>query len=310
MRIATAAAAAFILAVPAATMAQDHSGHHAQAGQGAGQGAGHSADHAADHATHGPSHHALMMAAQNANRDGDRARDAYRHPVETLTFFQVEPEMKVGEYAPGGGWYSRMLGNYLGSKGQLVGLFFNPTTGPFDAAAQQGIRDGAAKFPAQVAGWTGLPADRFSGMTLENIPEDQKGTFDRILVIRMMHNLTRWNTADSEFKAMRELLKPDGMIGIVQHRARPGAPYAYADGSKGYMRQDDVIAFMRINGFELVESSEVNANRNDSADHAEGVWEMPPALSTKREDLKDKGESDRMTLLFRKRIAGFQQYPK
>ena len=301
MRIATPAAiaaATIALAVAAPAAAQDHSAHHAQAGQGADQFA----------PTRG--HLALVAAAQNANRDADRARDAYRHPVETLTFFQVEPEMKVGEYAPGGGWYSRMLGNYLGPKGQLVGLFFNPTTGPFDAAAQQGIRDGAAKFPAQVAGWTGLPADRFAGMTLENIPEDQKGTFDRILVIRMMHNITRWSTADSEFKAMRELLKPDGMIGIVQHRARPGAPYDYADGSKGYMRQDDVIAFMRINGFELVESSEINANPNDSADHAEGVWEMPPALRTKREDLKDKGESDRMTLLFRKRVEGFRQYPK
>ena len=297
MRIATAAAAAFILAVPAAAMAQDHSGHHAQAGQGAGQGAGHSADHA----THGPSHHALMMAAQNANRDGDRARDAYRHPVETLTFFQVEPEMKVGEYAPGGGWYSRMLGNYLGSKGQLVGLFFKPTTGPFDAAAQQGIRDGAAKFPAEVAGWTGFPADRFAGMTLESVPEDQKGTFDRILVIRMMHNITRWNTADSEFKAMRELLKPDGMIGIVQHRARPGAPYAYADGSKGYMRQDDVIAFMHLSGFELVGASEMGANPKDTADHPNGIDAMPSVIHTRRELTESKGQTDQMTLLFRKR---------
>ncbi len=293
MRIATAAAA-LVLAAAMPAAAQDHSAHHAQ-------GAGHSAEQAADHSAHSPSHHALMMAAQNANRDADRARDAFRHPVETLTFFQVEPDMKVGEYAPGGGWYSRMLGNYLGPQGQLVGLFFNPTTGPFNAEAQQGIRDGAVKFPADVAGWTGLPAERFAGMTLENIPEDQKGTFDRILVIRMMHNITRWNTADSEFKAMRELLKPDGMIGIVQHRAKANAPYSYADGGKGYMRQDDVIAFMRLNGFELVGASEVNANPNDSADHAEGVWEMPPALRTKREDLKDKGESDRMTLLFRKR---------
>lgn len=155
MRIATAAAAAFILAVPAAAMAQDHSGHHAQVGQGEGD--------SADHAAHGPSHHALMMAAQNANRDGDRARDAYRHPVETLTFFQVEPEMKVGEYAPGGGWYSRMLGNYVGPKGQLVGLFFNPTARPLDAAAQQGIRDGAAKFPAEVRAGPAFPQTALPG---------------------------------------------------------------------------------------------------------------------------------------------------
>ncbi len=137
-------------------------------------------------------------------------------------------------------------------------------------------------------------------MTLEAVPAEQKGTFDRILVIRMMHNIMRSNIADSEIKAMRELLKDDGMIGIVQHRARASAPWSYANGTKGYMREADIIDFMRINGFELVERSDINANPQDTADHPEGVWEMPPMLATKRDDLKDKGESDRMTLLFRK----------
>ena len=244
---------------------------------------------------------ALAAAGADPRRDADRARDQWRKPAETLAFFQVAPDMKVGEYAPGGEWYSRLLGLYLGPKGKLVGLYFDPTSGAFKPENQDGIRAGAAKYPADVAAASGLPADRFAGMTLEAIPDAEKGTFDRILVMRMMHNLMRWNIADREIKAMRSLLKPDGMIGIEQHRAKADAPFSYADGSKGYLREADVIKFMEINGFEFVGSADTNANPRDPANHEGGVWEMPPSLATKREDLKALGESDRMTLLFRKR---------
>lgn len=243
----------------------------------------------------------LAAAVADPRRDPDRPRDQWRKPAETLAFFQVAPDMKVGEYAPGGEWYSRLLGLYLGPKGKLVGLYFDPTSGAFSEKTQQGIRDGAVKYPADIAGWSGIPAERFAGMTLEAIPDSEKGTFDRILVMRMMHNLMRWNIADREIKAMRELLKPDGMIGIEQHRAKADAPFSYTDGSKGYLREADVIKFMEVNGFTFVGSADYNANPRDPANHAGGVWEMPPALQTKREDLKSLGESDRMTLLFRKR---------
>ena len=243
----------------------------------------------------------LAAAVANPRRNEDRARDVWRKPAETLAFFGVAPDMKVGEYSPGGGWYSRLLGLYLGPKGKLVGLYFDPTSGAFAADRQDGIRKGAAKYPADVAGWSGLPAERFTAMTLEAVPDAEKGTFDRIIVARAMHNLMRWNIADREIKVLRSLLKDGGMLGIEQHRAKPGAPYALSDGSKGYLRQADVIKFMEINGFDHVGSSEANANPKDTADHPQGVWEMPPSLGTKREDLKALGESDRMTLLFRKR---------
>jgi predicted methyltransferase len=246
-------------------------------------------------------HHAeaLSGAINHPTRAEDRARDAFRKPAETLAFFHVEPDAKVGEYAPGGGWYSRLLGHYLGGEGQLVGLYANPLTATADPARQQRIRDSAAGFGAEVAGFTGLPADKFSGITLDQL-EGHKGTFDRILVMRAMHNLLRGGTADTEMRAMRELLKDDGLLGIEQHRAKADAPWSYANGTKGYLRQQDVIDFMRINGFELVGTSEILANPKDTADHKEGVWEMPPVLATKREDLKGLGESDRMTLLFKK----------
>jgi predicted methyltransferase len=285
-----AAGAASVAALAAPAIAQ-HAGHSSGAVDEA-----HIRDTAMFNKKHGE---ALAGAINHPTRKDDRARDQFRHPAETLAFFHVGPHMKVGEYSPGGGWYSRLLGHYLGGEGKLVGLYANPLTATTDPARQQRIRDMAAGFGKEVAGYTGLPAEKFSGMTLDNL-EGQKGTFDRILVMRAMHNLLRGGTADTELRAMRELLKDDGLLGIEQHRAKAGAPWSYANGTKGYLREQDVIDFMRVNGFELVAKSEVNANPKDTADHKEGVWEMPPILATKREDLKDKGESDRMTLLFKK----------
>jgi predicted methyltransferase len=247
---------------------------------------------------------ALTAAIADPRRDEDRARDKWRHPAETLTLFGVTPQMKVGEYAPGGGWYSRLLGIYLGPQGKLVGLFRNPAAGMLDAAQQQKLRDDAAKFPSEVAGWSSQPASRFAGTTLGDTPPSEKGTYDRILVMRMMHNMLRGNYAAEDIKAMGDLLKPGGMIGIEQHRAPANAPDAYVDGSKGYLREADVIKFMQANGFDLVAKSEINANPADPANWPDGVWTLPPTLARGEVDkarYQAVGESDRMTLLFRKR---------
>lgn len=246
----------------------------------------------------------LELAAASPLRKDDRARDAARHPVETLSFFRVGPQMKVGEYAPGGEWYSRFLGLYLGQQGHLVGLYFDPTSGAFKADRQDGIRKAAAQYPADVAKFTGMSADKFAAYTLDAVPEAEKSTFDVIVIPRMMHNLFNWNIADSEIKAMRGLLKPGGLVGIEQHRAKADAPYSYTDGSKGYLREADVIRFMEVNGFDLVGKSEISANPKDTANWPDGVWTLPPTYALKDQD-KAKyqaiGESDRMTLLFRKR---------
>lgn len=295
LAVALAAASGLALAAPLA--AQDggqHAGHAMPAAADADEA--HIKDTAHFMKMHGK---AVSGAIDQPTRTEDRARDQYRRPAETLAFFHVGPEMKVGEYAPGGGWYSRLLGHYLGGEGELVGLYANPLTATADAARQQRIRDQATGYGKEVAGYTGLAPDKFSGITLDNA-SSQKGTFDRILVMRAMHNLLRGGTADTELRAMRELLKDDGLLGIEQHRAKADAAWSYANGTKGYLRQQDVIDFMRVNGFELVGTSEILANAKDTADHKEGVWEMPPVLATTREDLKGLGESDRMTLLFKK----------
>jgi predicted methyltransferase len=245
----------------------------------------------------------LELATASSTRKADTGRDAYRNPVATLAFLGVRPDMKVGEYAPGGGWYSRVLGPYLAGEGELVGLFFDKDAAGIPERYRAGSPESAAKFAGQVAGWTGKAGAKVSGLSLDTVPEEQKGTFDRILVMRMMHNLMRWNAADSELATMRELLKPDGMIGIVQHRAKADAPWSYANGDHGYLREADVIKLMELNGFELVGKSEINANPKDTADYENGVWTLPPSLALKDVD-KAKyeaiGESDRMTLLFRK----------
>ncbi|QVM83151.1 class I SAM-dependent methyltransferase [Novosphingobium decolorationis] len=243
----------------------------------------------------------LELAAATPARKDDRARDVYRHPVETLKFMGVAPDMKVGEYAPGGGWYSRMLAPYLAEEGHLTGLYFNPDVVPFDGSK---LAESAAAFPGKVVEWTGVDPDSVSGMTLKDIPDAEKGSYDRIVLFRMLHNMMNWNIADSEIKAMRTLLKDDGLLGVVQHRAKADAPFSYTNGSKGYLRQADVVRLMELNGFELVASSEINANAKDPANWEGGVWTLPPQFALKEQD-KAKyaaiGESDRMTLLFRKR---------
>lgn len=266
----------------------------------------------ADHHMSNTAEHDKMHKAHQARlaqiladpaRANDAKRDIYRHPAETLEFFRVHPDHVVGEYAPGGEWVSRILGRYINENGKYTGLYFGTKTF-FSDQQKQGLAAAVGKFPSDVAAVSGRPAADFNAFSLSEIPEGVKGTFDRILVMRMMHNIMNWNIADAEIKAMRDLLKPDGLIGIEQHRAKADAPYSYTDGSKGYMREADIVKFMEVNGFELVAKSEINANPKDSANWPDGVWTLPPALRLKDVDRAKYtaiGESDRMTLLFKER---------
>jgi predicted methyltransferase len=264
-------------------------------------------EHGMSKAEHDKMHKAhqarLASILTDPSRVEDSKRDKYRHPAETFHFFRLHPDHVIGEYAPGGEWVSRLLGRYVNEKGKYTGLYFGTKT-YFDDKTKEGIAKGVAKFPADVAAVSGRPATDFNAFSLSEIPEGAKGTFDRILVMRMMHNMINWNIADAEIKAMRDLLKPDGLLGIEQHRAKANAPYSYTDGSKGYMREADIIGFMQVHGFDLVAKSEINANPKDSANWPDGVWTLPPRLALKDVD-KAKyeaiGESDRMTLLFKKR---------
>lgn len=245
---------------------------------------------------------ALAKVLADPRRDKDRARDAFRHPAETLAFFRIKPDMVVADYMPSSGWYTRVLAPYLAERGQYIGI----TAGL--AAASGETRDRLAAFPAQfpvkAAGWTGLTANRLPAYTLDAVPAERKGTVDRVLIMREFHNMWPDGYLYNDLAAIRSLLKEDGLLGIEEHRAKPDAPANYTLGINGYMREADVIALVEAHGFRLVAKSEVNANPKDTADWPNGVWTLPPVLALKDKDrakYEAIGESDRMTLLFAKR---------
>ena len=245
---------------------------------------------------------AMAKVLADPRRDKDRARDIYRHPAETIAFFRIKPDMVVADYMPSSGWYTRVLAPYLAEKGQYIGI----TAGL--AAASGEARDRLAAFPTQfpekAAGWTGLPANRIPAYTLDAIPAERKGTVDRVLIMRELHNMWPDGYLYNDLAAIRSLLKEDGLLGIEEHRAKPDAPAHYTLGINGYMREADAIALIEAHGFRLVAKSEINANPKDTADWPNGVWTLPPVLTLKEKDrakYEAIGESDRMTLLFAKR---------
>jgi predicted methyltransferase len=253
---------------------------------------------------------AKVLAGRSAE---DRARDADRHPQETLEFFRVAPGMTVVEGLPGGGWYTKILANYLGADGVLYGVNYAdrmwPMMRPDDAAWIAERSAATGKYPAEVAAYTdnGIKA---RGFTFETVPPEVYGTVDRVLMLRALHNLNRFEeqggTLSAALAAIHKMLKPDGLVGVEQHRAPDIATGEWADGSHGYLNEAAVIVLFEEAGFELVADSEINANPLDKPVGDDTVWRLPPSLRGSENDPKQReamlaiGESDRMTLLFRK----------
>jgi len=259
------------------------------------------------HAQDGMAHSdaGLQSVLDHERRAAEKARDQYRHPDQTLTFFGVKPDQTVVEYGPGGGWYTRILVPYLAGSGQYVAINADSSTTNFPDRAREARSKGwPESFPETAAKWTGVDSKKIMAFESDEMPDDMKGTVDRILIFRSLHGMLNGNRADSELRALREMLADDGMVGVVQHRAKPDAPYAMSNGSKGYLKQASVVALFELNGFELVSESEINANPKDMANYAGGVWTLPPVLGagdTDKAKYEAIGESDRMTLLFKKR---------
>jgi predicted methyltransferase len=248
---------------------------------------------------------AMQSVLAHERRAADKARDVHRNPAETIAFFQIEPGMTVVDYMPAGGWYSRVLIPYLGTQGTYIGL--NPEIPAGDTGYFSNMRDYAAKLPGEARGWVGEGGAKVVGLNTDSVPEALAGTADRVLIFREIHNMRRFGWLHDSLVAARTLLKPGGMLGVEQHRARPDAPASYTLGDNGYQREEDVIALFKAHGFDLVAKSEINANPKDPANWEGGVWTLPPAYrgapagSARRAELDAIGESDRMTLLFRKR---------
>ena len=235
------------------------------------------------------------LAVGSHRAEGVMARNSFRHPVETLTFFGIRPGMTVVEISPGGsGWYTEILAPFLREQGTYIVGSYDPES------EREYYRRNAAKYQEKLAGHPQL-YDRVTvgifappDMT-ETAPA---GTADMVLTFRNTHNWMRSDVAETAYQAFYKMLKPGGVLGVVQHRAKPGTE---VDPTKGYLPESTVIGIAKAAGFRLVASSEINANPNDTADHPEGVWTLPPSLRLKDVD-RDKymaiGESDRMTLKF------------
>lgn len=246
--------------------------------------------------------------------DDAQARVQYRHPVETLNFFRVEQGMTVIDTLPGNPWYAGILIDYLGPDGKVVGADYSPEmwTHFGDFSPEPGSKDNwAAEWTETAEGWRDADTDAAVGaVQYGNVPADMAGTVDVVLQVRSFHHFHRLED-EGQFMTealadMMTLLKPGGHVGVVLHRAPEDASDEWATGDNGYVKQSSIIAAFEAAGFEHAGSSEINANPKDQPTEDDFVWRLPPTLATSREDEELKaqyeaiGESDRMTLLFRK----------
>lgn len=235
--------------------------------------------------------HTLSESVNGDRRtDKNKARDQYRHPQETLEFFDIQPDQTVVEIWPATGWYTEILAPYLAEKGHYIAAVKNTDMNDFGNA--------------DLKKWTEANADVALHMTfVELSPEHSQlaepNSVDRIVTFRNVHNWMKNKNEKKFFKAFFDALKPGGILGVVEHRA--SKKQKEKNGEKGYMSEKAVIAMAKKAGFKLVEKSDINANPKDTKNYPDGVWDLPPTLKQKDKN-RDKyltiGESDRMTLKF------------
>ena len=228
----------------------------------------------------------------------NRARDPYRHPAQTLAFFGLTPDQTVVEITPGGGWYAEILAPYLRGQGQYVAAIVDPAAVPEGRGRdyQQRSKDGVEKRFAEAP--ERFDAARIVGYDPAAPKFGEAESADLVLTFRNVHNWRGSGQAEGMFKGFFEVLKPGGVLGVVEHRAKADVP---ADDRSGYVGEAQVIAMAEAAGFTLDAKSEVNANPKDTRDHPNGVWTLPPGNNHDAADAEKYraiGESDRMTLRF------------
>ncbi len=227
-------------------------------------------------------------------------RDKSRHPGGTLTFFGVEEGMTVVEIWPGGGWYTEILAPHL-SEGKLVAAHFAK-----DSALKYFL-DSRRAFKEKLKAYPDLYERVELGEFSPNnsrltVPD---GSADRVLTFRNVHNWLRNKNEAAAFALFFKALKPGGILGVVEHRAKPDTDWETMKTS-GYMTEAYVIELAEQAGFVLDGISEINANPKDTTHHPKGVWTLPPTLRMKDKDRAEYlaiGESDRMTLRFIKPLV-------
>ena len=247
---------------------------------------------------------ALEAAVGGSWRDpANVVRDTYRHPRETLAFFGVAPQHTVVEITPGAGWYAEILAPYLREHGQYIAAVVDPAAVPEGRGRDYQLRNKTALEAKFAAAPAQFDRARVVGYDPAAPSFGPAGSADVVLTFRNVHNWRTGGQAEGMFRGFFDVLKPGGTLGVVEHRAAADVP---ADDESGYVGQAQVIELAQAAGFVLDGQSEVNANPRDTKDHPNGVWTLPPVG---RHDPADAakyraiGESDRMTLRFRKPAA-------
>lgn len=249
--------------------------------------------------------HGRLMEIIDARSDEAKARDKFRHPKETLELFGIEEGMTVMDALPGS-WYGDIIAPLIGSEGKYIGIRYGKWRigyrYPDEVEARwEKAQEFLTAWPeaAQKYGG-GKGAPETAAHFFPGLPESLDGTVDVALFIRALHHTNRYDpkyldlTAADAFR----VLKSGGVAGVVQHRAPEDADDAWATGARGYIKQSRVIEAFKNAGFILDNASEINANRKDQPGADDIVWRLPPA--NKDPKAMEIGESDRMTLVFRK----------
>ena len=254
-----------------------------------------------------------ILAAQP---DDVRARYPFRHPQETLEFFEIEPGMTVAEGLPGRGWYTKVLAAYLGSDGHIIGVNYSLDMWPlFPFGSEEFVQrmsTWTTDFPADADEWRDENSATISAHIFGSVPAKTAGTADAVFFARVLHNLANFeNAGEGAFLQIAlvdayTVLKPGGVFGVVQHHARDGMSDDFANGTHGYLKKDFVIGQIKAVGFEFVGEIDINANAKDQPSEDDIVWRLPPSYATSEDDAELRaavdaiGESNRMTLKFRK----------
>jgi predicted methyltransferase len=234
------------------------------------------------------------------------ARNQYRHPADTLAFFGLKADMTVVEIWPGGGWYSEILAPVLKVHGQYYAAGFSliaERTPDWRKNYQRKFEEKLKQNP-EVYGKT-IVTDLSIPERTEIAPA---GTADLVLTFRNVHNWMKGEYAQDVFNSMYKALKPGGLLGVVEHRAKPNTSLEEMITS-GYVTEAHVIKLAKTAGFKLEARSEINGNAKDSSQHPKGVWTLPPSLRLGDKDRAKYlaiGESDRMTLKFVKPSAALK----
>lgn len=243
----------------------------------------------------------VALAAEGGHRSEENmTRNSYRHPIETLAFFGLQPDMTVVEISPGTLWYTEILAPVLKHNGRLVAAAYDaslPNMPPYQARLTNQMLE---RFKSESSIFSEVQVTKFTPPDIMQLGDDNSA--DLVLTFRNSHGWVHAGSAGQVYKSFFTVLKAGGVLGVVQHRGenrlRPSS-----DKMSGYLSEATVIALAEEAGFVLEAKSEINANPKDAKDYERGVWTLPPVLQGSpltRNRYLQIGESDRMTLKFRK----------